>query len=100
MTPEQHSAKLHVALPEERPGGIRKREFLYIGLFAVLLGWYLLDKDVEIDRQVIQERKEQVQDLKAEQHAQIYGVLAKCLNEPVTLTVADVPAADCKPRKK
>ena len=87
--------KLHVALPEEKPGGIRKREFLYIGLFAVLLGWYLLDRDVEIDRKVVEE-----QDLKAEQHAQIYGVLAKCLNEPVTLTVADVPAADCKPRKR
>ena len=33
----------------------------------------------------------------AEIHAGIYQALAKCLNEPVTLTVANEPVSECKP---
>ena len=73
----QASQKLSLALPEERPGGIRKVEFVWLSLFAVLLGWHLLDKDVEIDRKVVEEREKQVAKCQAvqDQHARNLATL-------------------------
>lgn len=36
----------------------------------------------------------------AAQHPHIFAAMAKCLTEPTVITVAGVPAADCKPRGK
>ena len=35
----------------------------------------------------------------SERHAHIFAAMAKCLSEPTVITVAGIPAADCKPRK-
>lgn len=34
-----------------------------------------------------------------EKKAQIFHVVAKCLNEPVTITVGGIPTASCRPLK-
>ena len=90
--------KLHVALPTPRPGGIRKVEFFYIACFAVLLGWHLLDKDVEIDRQVIEEREQEACERvmqNAERHA---AILAHILNSGGLVTEG-TRRVECRVRK-
>ena len=66
----QATQKLHVALPEERPGGIRKRAFLWVVLFLVS-AWLYLDRDAYRDQLILEERSRQIAKCKAvqDQHA-------------------------------
>ena len=66
----QASAKLSLALPAETPGGIRKREILWVVLFLVS-AWLYLDRDAYRDQMILEERSRQIAKCKAvqDQHA-------------------------------
>ena len=64
---------------------------LLLSLCVLALG-ILEAKDYEVQENMIRER--------AEQHAQIYKVLADCLQKDVTLMVGNEAVAECKRVKR
>jgi hypothetical protein len=78
---EQAAKKLHAALPEQRPGGIRKREIFW-AVIALLLAAGYLGSDDYTDQMIIEERKAQLQACQRDrENAEKYAtLLAHVLN--------------------